>query len=321
MDMIYANERGEDIGILSSFNMDMAFGYDENDFEIKTSIDNHVCDRGYRIYSEGREYGGIIDGVKVNTSDKTLVYTGRTWHGILNSKIISPNPGQDYYTVSGDANSIIAILIERVGLGNMFRAEAKSSGISISNYGFDRYIECYTGLMKMLASKNGKLLFRYERGKVTLSAVPLTDYSKNEEFDSDLVAFQIKKNYNALNHVIALGKGELKDRTVLHVFSDSEGNITESQHLFGLDEVCVAYDYSNAEDEEELKKGAIEKIQEAHADSIELSLNSTDEYDVGDIVGARENITGIFVKTTINKKIIKIEDGKPVELSYSVENR
>ena len=52
MDLVYMNVEKEDIGILSDYTLDLAFGSDENDFECVVDIDSHVCNEGYYLYFE-----------------------------------------------------------------------------------------------------------------------------------------------------------------------------------------------------------------------------------------------------------------------------
>ena len=46
----------------------------------------------------------------------------------------------------------------------------------------------------MLKCAGAKLVMYYREGKVHLSAVPLVDYSQDEEWDSDQMNFQISSN-------------------------------------------------------------------------------------------------------------------------------
>ena len=63
----------------------------------------------------------------------------------------------------------------------------------------------------------------------------------------------------------------------------------------------------------------IKKLQDAFAekDSARVDLEELQTYDVNDIVGARENITGIFIKQYITKKIIKIKNGI-IDVDYTI---
>ena len=490
MDLIYTNPDREDLGVLFDYEFDLAFGSSENNFECKVQMDNHCMESGSFLYIEGTEYGGIVDSVAVDTENKTVTYSGRTWHGILAGNVIEPGkevietiveetvevpnpnirlpegykeleyiestgtqyidtgvkptgntkmvldiamladlttknmngvrnssadstnrfgvvvftsnnefgayfgtcavhcnatdterhlfvlsadectvdgvsygtPGQqsfscsytlpflswsngsdgqvpisgrlyggelhstgiltrdfvpcvnpagevgaydlveavfhgnagsgefiagpevvydpiqnvvqkvitsevkyDYHVVNGEANTVIRDLIEYLDLSNIFTADEAESGILVKNYHFERYTEAYKGIRKMLAEFGGKLKLTYKRDTVILSAVPLVDYSLDEEFDASQVDFQVKKNFRPVNHLICLGSGNLKDRHIIHLFADEYGGIqpyktTENpvcdgdyildksqQVLFGVEEVADVYDYSSAQ--------------------------------------------------------------------------
>ncbi len=319
MDLIYMDDKKRDIGVMKNFTLDLAFGEDENNFELSTVMENNVCESGFYIYAEGTDYGGIIDQIKVNTSSNSLKYIGRTWHGILGSKILQPDDGQDYLILSGDANQVLAELIQRMNLGDLFVAPDAPSGLTVRNYKMNRYIDGYKGIVKMLQSVNGKLNITFRQGYATLTAKPLVDYSKNEEFDSSQISFEIKKNFKPTNHVICLGAGDLAERTVIHLYADKDGNISHTQTFFGMDEVCEVYDCSNAESNEELENGGREVIEKSwNSDSVKINFtNSSSVYDIGDIVGAKENVTGISIVQKIIKKIVTLKNERAT-ISYKV---
>lgn len=319
MDLIYMDDKKRDIGVMKNFTLDLAFGEDENNFELSTVMENNVCESGFYIYAEGTDYGGIIDQIKVNTSSNSLKYIGRTWHGILGSKILQPDDGQDYLILSGDANQVLAELIQRMNLGDLFVAPDAPSGLTVRNYKMNRYIDGYKGIVKMLQSVNGKLNITFRQGYATLTAKPLVDYSKNEEFDSSQISFEIKKNFKPTNHVICLGAGDLAERTVIHLYADKDGNISHTKSFFGMDEVCEVYDCSNAESDEELENGGREVIEKSwNSDSVKINFtNSSSVYDIGDIVGAKENVTGISIVQKIIKKIVTLKNERAT-ISYKV---
>lgn len=321
MDLIYMDESKKDIDVLKDYTLDLAYGSDENDFECKVNINNNVCKTGYYLYFEGEEYGGVIDSVGVDTDETTVTYSGRTWHGILESKVLQPDEGEDYLIVSGEANEVLKLLIERMGLSELFKVSTLNSKIQISSYQMNRYIKGYTGIIKMLKAYNAKLNMVFNRGFVELSASPLADYSQDEQFDTDQISFTIKRNSKHINHVICLGRGDLKDRRVIHIYCDLLGNISGTQTLTGLDEMCEIYDNSNAESDEDLIQGGIDKITESFAsDSVDFSLDSNDQYifDVNDKVGAREQITGTYVVASVSKKIVNISNNS-TSISYDCE--
>lgn len=310
MDLIYMNSSMQDIGVIKAYNFDLAFGSDENNFELKVGVDDHCCEAGYYVYIEGTEYGGIIDAVASDTTAEEVTYTGRTWHGILNSKVLCPDSGQDYLTLSGNANTALGTLISRMGLTSIFAASSESSLLTISNYKMARYITGYDGIIKMLKSVSGKLVMSYNGTKVILSAVPIVDYTDDGVFDSDILSFAVKKTSKKVNHLICLGKGELKNRTVVHLYADTSGNISQTQTQTGLNEYTAVYDNSNAESVQKLLESGSERLAELQKqDDLSVSLNEgEDVFDVGDIVGAIDNVTGIAISVPISKKIISIQN-------------
>lgn len=320
MDLIYMNPNKEDIGVLKDYTLDMAYGSDENNFECTVSSSNNVCESGFYLYAEGTEYGGIIDSINVDTESETVIYKGRTWHGIMESKVFEPDAGEDYLEISGEANTVLLSLITRMGLAAMFKVSSKASGINISHK-MNRYVKGYTGILRMLKANGAKLNVTFKGGFVELSAEPLVDYNQDEQFDTDQISFVIEKNYKPINHVICLGQGDLKDRRVIHLYADGVGNISGTQTFKGVDEVTEIYDYPNAESDEELIQGGVDIIKASWAsDTIEFDFESDDEsFDINDVIGAKEFITGTQVVAHITKKIIQIKD-YTTAISYSCES-
>lgn len=130
----------------------------------------------------------------------------------------------------------------------------------------------------------------------------------------------LEKGYHPVNHVICLGKGELAEREVVHLYADRDGRIGKEQQLAGLEEVAAVYENVNAESLEELEQGGISLIEEsrAAASRMSMSFNSDDDlYNVGDIVGAVEHVTGILATERITKKIVGISNGN-INIEYKV---
>lgn len=266
MEVIYADEKRRGIGVLKNYDFDIAFGKDENDFCLQMSLPDHCCKEGYFIYIPDTEYGGIVDRIKPDTKNDTISYEGRSWHGILNKKVIEPRQGEDYYIVSGDANEILRTLVKDIGLNDLFDVDTETSGIWIQSYQFNRYCFAYDGIRKMLYENDAKLKLYYDEEKVFLSAIPLYDYSEDEEWDTSQMDFSIEKEYRPTNHLICLGKGDLKERCVIHLFTDQNGGVMpysfvdrpyRSEHyildkrnqvLFGDKEITEIYDCSGTQD-------------------------------------------------------------------------
>jgi len=539
MDLIYANANHEDLGVLQDYELDLAFGADENNFECRIQNNSHCCDAGFYLYMEDTEYGGIIDSIESITEQKEVVYSGRTWHGILGSKVILPlqegeaesklklpdgytlleyikssgtqyintgfNPNQNtkvvcdiqllgaslqcafgarhgannnsffvqiqdtnrfrvdfgnlsnqsaflsdmlnerkvitqdrnrttlgeegtyttdaqifqcnypifigalnnaglssciasaviyscqiydnnvivrnyvpcqnangeaglydltngvfypnagsgvfavgaivedeadtgtndvtieandadevslvgrHLIISGDVNACIQFILDRTGLTDMFEASSEQAGTNIEMYQFKRFTDVFSGLSDMLSSTGLKLKLAFTGTKVLLTAEPIVDYTQAEEFDSDQIAFQVKKNYKTVNHLICLGSGEMENRMVAHLYVDSDGKISETQTQFDMDEIVAVFDYSNAESKDELISSGKERLRELSAPG-DISIDfdaDTGTYDIGDIVGAVDNVTHISVAETISKKIVTIKNGQVI-ISYKV---
>ena len=137
---------------------------------------------------------------------------------MLDKKIIRPPAGQDYKKVSGELNTVLGELITEQ-FGDYFVVSQDDTGVSLTNYQFDRYCTLLTGVTKMLQSVGCRLRITYkqqERGQpgyVELSAVPVVDYSEQIELSQDSqLNFTFKNCRNGVNHLICLGKGELQER-------------------------------------------------------------------------------------------------------------
>lgn len=311
MDLIYTNSSREDVGVLLDYELDLAFGADENNFECTIQASSHCCEAGSLLYFEGTEYGGVVDSIESNGSTQEVVYSGRTWHGVLNSKVIAPDSGEDYLTVSGEANAAIGTLLTRMGLSDLFEASSENSGLKIGSYRMNRYVKGYDGITKMLASVGARIRVIFQNGKVIVSAVARRDYSESEEFDSDQVGFTAKKNFRAVNHLICLGAGNLSERLVVHLYADAQGRISNTQTQFGLDEVSDTYERSDLSTEDELiAEGKTQLASMCDSDEVSIDFDAeSDAYEVGDVIGAYDNITGLYITTTIAKKIVTIKNG------------
>lgn len=308
MDLIYTDANRIDKGVLSAYAFDLSFGAAENDFEMTLGANEPALSDGSFAYIEGTEYGGVVDGIKAGTNSSTITYKGRTWHGLLNSKVIKPDAGESHLIVSGDANELLAMLIDRLGLTGLFVAEEKTSGINIPSYKFHRYCKGYDGIRDMLGDNGAKLNITWKNRAVRLSAVPAVDYTEAPA-DSDTASLNVEKYSNKVNHLVCLGQGNLTEREVIHLYADQFGNIGDEQHYFGLDEFEDTYENTNSED---LRRDGISRFKSLrNNDKADFSLKKANAipYDIGDIVGASEIRTGINVTATVTQKIIKIKNG------------
>lgn len=315
MDLIYTDRYHTEIGYLKRCEVDMELGSStlssaKNDFTITMPIDMlpKEIEQDSLIYEIGTEFGGIVNGIGADTSlNKATVY-GTLWRGVLAQKIISPPPGQAYYQARGEANKAISNLIDHQFDG-LIVANDKLSEITI--YRDFRYTNLLEGIEKMLAEQNARLDIKADymdkHIHAVVSAVPVNNYSNEIELSNDYgITLSAKKIKNGVNHVICLGKGELTERTVIHLYKQENGIITtdSTYAIQGANERTITYDYSSAETEEELVEGGKKKfIEKGDEESLSIAISANVE--IGDIVAARERITGIYMQKAVTQKIAK----------------
>lgn len=319
MDLIYTDARHIDQGVFSAYSLDLSFGEDqnENDFTLTLGNNDAQLEDDAVIYFEDTEYGGIVDGLKTNSESETRTYIGRTWHGLLNNKVIQPDSGEDYLVVSGDANVILDFLIARLGLSGLFRADIHSSGITITRYQFTRYCRAYDGIRAMLADFGGKLMMRWEEGSVRLYAERIVN-DADAALDNDVAQLIVERHGNKVNHLICLGQGELADRDVIHLYVDQFGRIGDVQYYTGLKEIADVYDYSSAQSTDDLRTNGIKHLKELREnDKVDVSVNDSSEivYDIGDVITAHDVNSGNSGSATVTQKIVKIQNGT-VSINY-----
>ena len=306
MDLIVTDTGGVPVESHGSYTLDLAFGSGENDFDLR--IGSGCVGIGSRIMIDGTEYGGIIDdmSVSVESGQSTVTWHGRDWHGILESKIVEPDKGSDYLTISGTVPYIIRTLISRAGLQELFHVTDDSSSVTASVQ-FDRYADLHSALTKTLKNLGLKLRMRNEDGGVTVSAPARRTIG--DGIDSDLLDFTATRAGHPVNHLICLGKGELKDRTVIHWYADVDGTLSHTQTLTGLDERTATYELSNAEADELETEGRKKLLELRDADTIDADIPDGIDADVGDLIIGRDNNTGLTATAEITKKIVKATNG------------
>ena len=305
------------------------------DFEVVISaakFRSDIEDKG-RIFVPGTEYGGLINGIKSNTAEKTVTIKGRSWRGFLEKKIIRPPSGSDYRVISGELNTAIRTLLTDAELMPLFRGSTEDTGVNVTSYQFNRYTTLRKGLKKMLASVGYRLKLTYVQqeggaaGYVQVEAVPMVDYSETIEVSQDSqIDFVIEQDKYQTNHLICLGSGELKDRMVIDLYVQSDGSIGTTQYYTGIDEIVEVYDYPSVSDTEEetaesqLTQGGTQRLSEI-MDGQKMQMDVARigiDVGIGDTVGGRDYITGTQVSKPVRNKIYTEEYGT-VKIDYVVE--
>lgn len=325
--IIFADKNLIELGFLKNIETDIEVGK-ENDFEIKMgagSWDKRLTFDSY-AYVPDTEFGGIVKEIESDTSTNMIYARGYTFRGILSKKVIEPPEGQDYKVVSGNADVIIRNLLEEQGLLSLFAVSDMLEPIEIGSFQIDRYITLLEGIKKILSSINHRVSIAVVRDEarkvyVRIRIVPIHDFTEELEFSQDgklnLIATD---NRRGINHLICLGKGELKDRIVKHLYVQKNGTIGEEKYYTGIEERTETYDNNNAEVDELVKNGT-EKLQEGmDSKTFKTSVRKDEEgiYEIGDIIAGRDYITGITVRKPVIGKIYTYSEGTE-KIEYKIE--
>lgn len=319
--VIVADKNGKELREILYNSFDIEVGIEENSYQINILREEYeeIPDKA-RIYIPGTEFGGLFRRLETSTMMNTISPGGMTWRGMMQKKVISPAPGADYATDSGELNSIIKSRVE-AALPGLFKGTTESTGVTV-DWQYERYCTLEAGLRKMLKSKGYRLNIEYSQTEraVIVSAVPIEDWSDDIEFSDDFrVNYTMQMQADGVNHLICLGSGELKDRVVRHLYVDRNGDISQTQTFTGTDEVVEVYDYAGAEEDDLIQSGT-ERLEElANINRFEIALDASIEVAIGDIVGGRDYLSGMTMKAPITGKIVRWAEGfRTVE--YKIED-
>lgn len=326
MDVILTDAQKKDIMVLNDL-CNIYFDCNkEKRFSVQIARSNYIHDMTYGsfVYVPGEEYGGIIKNVITSTALDYVECKGATCRGMLDTKIIQPDEGADYYIVNGDVYDVIREIISDQ-YDDLIRVKTGKLGVSVLNYRFDRYCSYLKGITKMLGSEGYKLIITVVRNNdespyFELSASPIIDYSGDIDFTNDNeIHFTMEDDRGGYNHIIGLGKGELRDRQVVHKYIDLNGNISDYQHYFGADEVVYLYDFSSGESdtfERDVENKLLDLISKPTMSMDVLKYNPVSK--IGDIVGGVDYLTGLRNAKKIDNIVYSVEDGKET-VDYELE--
>lgn len=295
---------------------------DTNDVEI--SCDRGLLDFGMYVICPGTEYGALLEETDTWTNSIEEIWRGNSFRKFLQQFIIQPPDGEDYLTVSGDAHAVMRQVLDGA-FGGLFSIPSGLSGIDVGTYQFERYTDALSGFTKMLKRKNARIQIEIVQGEanepfsVALSAVPIQNKSGEIEYSQDSkMAVNLKESHRGINHLICLGAGELKNRTVVHLYAQLDGSISQKQYYTGLHERMAVYDYSSVESIDELIRSGTEELETLmNTRQMNMSVQDVD-MQIGDIIAGRNYKTGLYMQKPIVRKIVKMSDGK-MEIEYRTE--
>lgn len=309
--IVVADANGAELRSLLFTEYDFEVGDDDNTFLVTCLRSEwQTITDGSRIYIPNTEYGGLFKRLKTNTKNGTISAGGYTWRGMLQNKVLCPEAGDDYATDSGELNAIIGRRVSAAFPG-LFVGSNESTGIEV-DYQYNRYVTLYNGLKAMLKSVGYKMRISYdmETGKVIVEAVPIVDYSSQIEYSSDMNAnYYMTKEGTGVNHLVCLGNGELRDRVVVDLFVDENGNISETQTFFGADEIAQVYDYAGAARDDLIQSGTDQLKNLRNQNSFRIDLETVTDVEIGDIVGGRDYTSGMRMTAPITTKVVTWRNG------------
>ena len=290
----------------SDFTLDLAWGESENDFSL-TILDRTVkIWKKLFIWLDGTPFGGIVDSVEPTRKNgvTTVVYEGRTFSGIMGSRILTPPAGRDYLTVTDQPHQILRTLLDNAGLAGLFTVETGADMEIL--YRVDRYTDLWTCIIKICQQYRLSPVFRCAHNRIYFSLRKAASW--DEENNPNMLDYTIK-NKTPPNHLIVGGKGDLQNREIIHLYADRAGNVSGTQQIYGLDEITQFYDDNNAEGQELMDNG-VKKLKELqNVNSIDLTINSMDGMTVGDTIAGYDETTGTSISSRISKQILKISKG------------
>lgn len=338
MEIIHADNNFCEIGYVDSFikyDACVELSHDgDNNWQLDIDSDDWLkspIEVGHYLYIEGTEYGGPVENLKHISSSNTIQLSGPLWRGMLARRVVFPDSDSAYKTISNvEANTGISKLLGS-DFGELFIVAEDNTEVSVS--GQFRYPLLLEALNKMLDDSSLRLEIELDINedyssipcRVILSAKPAADWSKTIEFSQDYDAnitstIAVPK----FNHVVALGQGELTERTVIELWLLPDGSVTSDKTVDGVpsDTECRSfiYDYSSVESADELTKSATNKLKEYASDTgIEIDLSGADvDIPLGDYVGLRDHITGLSSTQRVTKKILTISTAQGAVIAHYV---
>lgn len=325
MELRIANKNGYEIAELSSFQLDSDTNGEKTvEVTVPAQKWQSFMTFGTRVYVPDTEIGGLIGRLYTDTATNTVSLMGRTWRGVLASKIIRPPSGSNYYRITGELNACIQELIG-TEFGSLIQVSSEYT-VTVTNFKFPRFCTMLEGIEKMLKSVGYRLSMAYRAGDpngagyLEIGAVPIVDYSDQIELSQDSrLNFTLYDIRDGVNHLIVGGKGELGDRNIIDLYVQPDGSIGTTRYYTGINEIEYFYENTSTETEEleDQAKEMLEGIM--NRKEFQMNVEALDlDVSIGDIIGGRDYITGNYLKKPVENIILTIQDGI-ISKEYLVE--
>lgn len=269
---------------------------------------------GHYIYSPRTEWGGPVTMIKHVTRSKKVILQGPTWRGLLYQRRIYPPAGEGYLVFNNVDASDLILAIVGDAFGTLFAPPYTPSGVNVSAR--FRYQSFATGIQTVLADAGLRLDMRYYATMkgVALTAERINRLANTVEISQDYgIDFTSEiGNVELANHCLALGGGELEERTVLEVYRVGDVYYTMRPDSLPPEQVrTVLLDYGSAESTNDLMKSAIERLEQtAPKQSISINeMNLDVDMQLGDQLSVKDRLTGLEALSEVTQKVLTIKQG------------
>jgi len=266
-DLIYTDENRNECGVIQHYDIDLDLA-GKKDFTIDT--DSYELRSNYYWFVADSEYGGVIDKITSNVKIRKVRYEGRSFRGILASKIIFVPDSYPYISAQGPIDDAINILLSYCEVQDLFTCDAVIADASVSvdvNYRFIINCTLYDGIMSLAKSINMNLSLKFNQHdhKIHITPTIVNDFVDILTYTKDnAIDFKVENKNNSINHLICVNTDSSGLRKTIHLFTDKNGGIQpyancayplqdsdyiidkSKQLLFGLEEIVDMYDAADS---------------------------------------------------------------------------
>lgn len=239
MELTYTNHNQIEQGVIKDFTLDIAYGKDENDFEIVTN--ENVLQQGYYFFIPDSECGGIIDEVEATTNQASVTYRGRSFQGIFDSYNMLEINAFDGLVVDND-NLIINAKPSQIlnGIVNQlqlpFEVVTDDDLVSMT---VERNQGVYSFLRSICEPNNYKI--KFDAFSVTITGA--IDYSSDDYYDTSLYNVKVKNSSKVPNHLIGVYKRDGENTIVKHLYFNENGEVQPYYELDSMHGFEPLHDY------------------------------------------------------------------------------
>lgn len=302
MDLIYTDKNKVEQGVIKNYTFDMEEATTTSNrctFEIQMPSEDNFLEIGAYVYIPNTEIGGRIDSIKVDTEAKTIYASGRTWRGLLATKL---------FTVETTMNTNMSMFFgEKIqspysyAMGSVFTVTTDVN-IPVVAVKIPIYEDLYTAMVRSAVAINYKIDIRWDevvaRARVTF--IPIADYTSANAITSDMFEFKISSGAPRVNHAIGV-----HDSLVVNRYLQANGTVGSTMYYKGIDQITQVFELSattSAELTEQTDKALLDAQINDSMEVTALDLRA----DLGDKFTAEDIQTGITMTQYVTHKITKI---------------